>query len=86
MLVLRSRRPPNDFKEAIREEARPEDRSAAARPRPGQIRRLAPGTVNLRVKGVKKLGVRLVNWLTPEQGEALWQTPDAAKLKGKGLA
>jgi hypothetical protein len=29
-----------------------------------------------RVKGVKKLGVRLGNWLTAEQGNALWQTPD----------
>jgi len=29
-----------------------------------------------RVKGVKKLGVRLGNWLTAEQGQALWQTPD----------
>jgi site-specific recombinase XerD len=36
-----------------------------------------------RVKGVKKLGVRLGNWLTPEQGETLWQTPDPLKLKGK---
>ena len=25
-----------------------------------------------RVKGVKKLGVRLGNWLTAEQGQALW--------------
>jgi hypothetical protein len=25
-----------------------------------------------RVKGVKKLGVRLCNWLTAEQGQALW--------------
>ena len=36
-----------------------------------------------RVKGVKKLGVRFGNWLTPEQGEKLWQTPDPSKLKGK---
>ena len=28
-----------------------------------------------RVKGVKKLGVRLGNWLTAEQGQALWQAP-----------
>jgi site-specific recombinase XerD len=35
------------------------------------------------VKGVKKLGVRLGNWLTAEQGEALWQSPDAEGLKGK---
>ena len=28
-----------------------------------------------RVKGVKKLGVRLGNWLTAEQGHALWQGP-----------
>jgi hypothetical protein len=28
-----------------------------------------------RVKGVKKLGIRLGNWLTAEQGNALWQAP-----------
>ncbi len=75
-----------------------------------ESRKLAPGTVNLRlgavrrlayeasdcgllspdlaagirrVKGVKKLGVRLGNWLTAEQGESLWQSPDAERLKGK---
>ena len=36
-----------------------------------------------RVKGVKKLGVRFGNWLTPEQGHALWQAPDNQRLKGK---
>ena len=36
-----------------------------------------------RVKGVKKLGVRLGNWLTADQGQALWQAPDREKLKGK---
>ena len=36
-----------------------------------------------RVKGVKKLGVRLGNWLTAEQGKALWQAPDSQRLKGK---
>jgi site-specific recombinase XerD len=36
-----------------------------------------------RVKGVKKLGVRLGNWLTAEQGHALWQAPDRRCLKGK---
>src|SRR6202795_704188 len=36
-----------------------------------------------RVKGVKKLGVRLGNWLTVEQGQALWQAPDRERLKGK---
>src|SRR5262252_8219339 len=36
-----------------------------------------------RVKGVKNLGVRLGNWLTAEQGHALWQTPDDHRLKGK---
>jgi integrase len=36
-----------------------------------------------RVKGVKKLGVRLGNWLTAEQGETLWQSPDTERLKGK---
>ena len=37
----------------------------------------------MRVKGVKKLGVRLGNWLTAEQEVALWQAPDANQLKGK---
>src|SRR5256886_13937096 len=36
-----------------------------------------------RVKGVKKLGVRLGNWLTAEQGQRLWQAPDKERLKGK---
>jgi site-specific recombinase XerD len=36
-----------------------------------------------RVKGVKKLGVRLGNWLTAEQGATLWQAPDRERLKGK---
>src|SRR5262249_43307186 len=36
-----------------------------------------------RVKGVKKLGVRLGNWLTAEQGNAFWQAPDRQRLKGK---
>src|SRR5262244_986633 len=36
-----------------------------------------------RVKGVKKLGVRLGNWLTAEQGQALWQAPDGGQMKGK---
>ena len=36
-----------------------------------------------RVKGVKKLGVRLGNWLTAEQGQALWQAPNRQRLKGK---
>ena len=75
-----------------------------------ESRKLAPGTINLRlgavrrlayeasdcgllspdlaagirrVKGVKKLGVRLGNWLTAEQSQALWQAPDAERLKGK---
>jgi hypothetical protein len=73
-----------------------------------ESRKLAPGTVNLRlgavrrlayeaadcgllspdlasgirrVKGVKKLGVRLGNWLTAEQGETLWQSGCIARLR-----
>src|SRR6201987_1402829 len=75
-----------------------------------ESRQLAPGTVNLRlgavrrlgyeaadcgllspdlaagirrVKGVKKLGIRLGNWLTAEQGQRLRQAPDKERLKGK---
>src|SRR6202158_2800380 len=36
-----------------------------------------------RVRGVKKLGMRLGNWLTAEQGETLWQTPAIERRKGK---
>ena len=36
-----------------------------------------------RVKGVKKLGVRLGNWLSAQEARALWESPDAKTLKGK---
>src|SRR5438309_11941685 len=36
-----------------------------------------------RVKGLKKLGVRLGNWLTAEQAHTLWQAPNRERLKGK---
>ena len=36
-----------------------------------------------RVKGAKKLGVRLGNWLTAEDARALWLFPEAETLKGK---
>jgi len=36
-----------------------------------------------RVKGSKKLGVRLGNWLTVNEARMLWQLPDAQTLKGK---
>ena len=36
-----------------------------------------------RVKGVKKLGVRLGNWLTADEARRLWQAPSGEALKGK---
>jgi integrase len=36
-----------------------------------------------RVRGCKKLGVRLGNWLTTEQARTLWQLPNSETLKGK---
>lgn len=36
-----------------------------------------------RVKGVKKIGVRLGNWLTADQSQRLWQAPGGERLKGK---
>src|SRR5260370_25709623 len=36
-----------------------------------------------RVTGLKKLVVRLGNWLTAEQGQALCQAPDREQMKGK---
>src|SRR5579862_4446422 len=36
-----------------------------------------------RVKGAKKLGMRLGNWLTVEEARSLWQLPRADFLKGK---
>ena len=63
--------------------------------RPGAVRRLAHEASDCgllspdlaagirRVKGVKKIGVRLGNWLAPEQSERLWNSPDPQLLKGK---
>ena len=36
-----------------------------------------------RVKGSKKLGVRLGNWLTAQEARAFWQLPSAETFKGK---
>ena len=36
-----------------------------------------------RVKGVKKIGIRLGNWLTAEQSQILWQAPKGDRLKEK---
>jgi site-specific recombinase XerD len=36
-----------------------------------------------RVRGAKKLGCRLGNWLTAEEARTLWQLPDPATLKGQ---
>ena len=38
-----------------------------------------------RVKGAKKLGMRLGNWLTVEEARALWQLPNMHTSKGKGI-
>jgi len=73
-------------------------------------RRLAPGTINLRlgavrrlayeaadcgllsadlaagirrVHGMRKIGVRLGNWLSAEEGTALWESPDPTCIRGK---
>ena len=35
-----------------------------------------------RVKGSKKLGIRLGNWLTVDEARTLWQLPNACTLKG----
>src|SRR5437660_11393300 len=39
-----------------------------------------------RVKGPKKLGVRLGNWLTADEARCFWQAPDANTLKANGTA
>ena len=36
-----------------------------------------------RVKGARRVGVRLGNWLTVEQSQAVLQAPDAQSLKGR---
>ena len=36
-----------------------------------------------RVKGAKKLGMRLGNWLTVEEARTLWQLPNVHSVKGK---
>ena len=52
-------------------------------------RQLAAGKINgrlaavRRVKGARKLGVRLGNWLTTDEARKLWQAPALDMLKGK---
>jgi len=36
-----------------------------------------------RVKGAKKLGIRLGNWLTADEARSLWQLPNGHTVKGK---
>ena len=36
-----------------------------------------------RVKGAKKLGMRLGNWLTVDEARSLWQLPNIHSVKGK---
>ncbi len=36
-----------------------------------------------RVKGAKKVGIRLGNWLTVDEARSLWQLPNRNTLKGK---
>src|ERR1700730_7122632 len=36
-----------------------------------------------RVKGARRLGIRIGNWLTPTQGKELLRVPDRALVKGK---
>src|SRR6516164_2158636 len=36
-----------------------------------------------RVKGAKKLGMRLGNWLTVDEARSLWQLPNMYSVKGK---
>jgi site-specific recombinase XerD len=36
-----------------------------------------------RVKGPKKLGLKLGNWLTADEARRFWRTPDPETLKGK---
>lgn len=36
-----------------------------------------------RVRGARKLGARIGNWLTISEASALWQVPDSSRLKGK---
>jgi hypothetical protein len=38
------------------------------------------------VKGAKKIGVRLGNWLTAEPSLKLWQAPDGERLKENATA
>src|SRR6201993_1464905 len=33
------------------------------------------------VRGVRKIGVRLGNWLSTEESKTLWQAPDPARMK-----
>jgi len=36
-----------------------------------------------RVRGLRKVGVRLGNWLSAEESRALWEAPDSGRMKDK---
>ncbi len=59
---------------------RPPTRVRGSRQRTSERR---PGRRHPASEGVKKLGVRLGNWLTADQSQRLWQAPDGERLKGK---
>lgn len=37
-----------------------------------------------RVRGMKKLGVRLGNWQTVDEARRLWQSPDSSRSEARG--
>src|SRR5438445_6964887 len=89
-IVQQDRCPPVSHTPGIAASGTRHHQSSPRRGAPPRIRgfRLWPAKPRLgqrirRVKGVKKIGVRLGNWLTPEQSEQLWNTPDSQVLKGK---
>src|SRR5487761_2586275 len=82
----------------LRYRSHPESRQLAPgtiNRRPGAVRRLAYEAADCgllsadlaagirRVKGAKRLGVPVGNWLTAEQGKRLLSTADTASLRGK---
>ena len=89
-LFQQKRRPPAPYPPRVSASGAGRHQSPSRRSTPFRLRGPDCGLLSpdlaagmRRVKVVKKTGVRLGNWLTPEQSHRLWNAPDFQQLKGK---
>ena len=86
-VVLRYPHPPRTTRVCTRHHQPPTGRGASYSLRVSRCESLSPELAAgiRRVKGVRRLGVRVGNWLTVEQGRRLLQTPRLNALRRQEL-